>query len=86
MNTDLELTLQHLKALVACDTSNPPRKINQSGLIEYLSSLDCLAPQITDLGEGSMNILLAKGSQNILSTCIWIQFQQAMVGNLTHMT
>ena len=22
MNTDLELTLQHLKALVACDTSN----------------------------------------------------------------
>ena len=61
MNTDLELTLQHLKALVACDTSNPPRKINQSGLIEYLSSLDCLAPQITDLGEGSMNILLTKG-------------------------
>jgi len=66
MNTDLELTLQHLKALVACDTSNPPRKINQSGLIEYLSSLDCLAPQITDLGEGSMNILLAKGSPKYL--------------------
>jgi acetylornithine deacetylase len=66
MNTDLELTLQHLKALVACDTSNPPRKINQSGLIEYLSSLDCLAPQITDLGGGSMNILLAKGSPKYL--------------------
>jgi acetylornithine deacetylase len=66
MNTDLELTLQHLKALVACDTSNPPRKINQSGLIEYLSSLDCLAPQITDLGEGSMNILLTKGSPKYL--------------------
>jgi acetylornithine deacetylase len=66
MNTELELTLQHLKALVACDTSNPPRKINQSGLIEYLSSLDCLAPQITDLGEGSMNILLAKGSPKYL--------------------
>ena len=66
MNTDLELTLQHLKALVACDTSNPPRKINQSGLIEYFSSLDCLAPQITDLGEGSMNILLAKGSPKYL--------------------
>ena len=66
MNTDLELTLQHLKALVACDTSNPPRKINQSGLIEYLSSLECLAPQITDIGEGSMNILLAKGSPKYL--------------------
>ena len=59
---DLELTLQHLKALVACDTSNPPRKINQSGLVEYLSSLDFVDPQITDLGEGSINILLTKGS------------------------
>ena len=66
MNTDLELTLRHLKALVACDTSNPPRKIKQSGLIEYLSSLDFIAPQITDLGEGSLNILLTKGSPKYL--------------------
>ena len=36
MNTDLELTLKHLKALVACDTSNPPRKIEQSGLISII--------------------------------------------------
>ena len=62
MNTDLELTLQHLKALVACDTSNPPRKINQSGLVEYLNSLDFIDPQIIDLGEGSINILLTRGS------------------------
>ena len=66
MNTDLELTLQHLKALVACDTSNPPRKTKESGLIEYLSSLDFIAPQITDLGEGSLNILLTKGSPKYL--------------------
>ena len=52
MNTDLELTLKHLKALVECDTSNPPRKINQSGLINYLNSLDFVDPQVTDLGEG----------------------------------
>ena len=56
MNTDLELTLQHLKALVACDTSNPPRKINQSGLVAYLNSLDFIDPQTIDLGEGSINI------------------------------
>ena len=66
MNTDLELTLQHLKALVACDTSNPPRKINQSGLIKYLNSLDFIDPQISDLGEGSINIMLTKGSPRYL--------------------
>ena len=66
MNTGLELTLQHLKALVACDTSNPPRKINQSGLIEYLNSLDFIDPQISDLGEGSINIMLTKGSPRYL--------------------
>ena len=66
MNTDLELTLKHLKALVACDTSNPPRKIRQSGLISYLNSLDFIDPQVTDLGEGSFNILLAKGSPKYL--------------------
>ena len=66
MNTDLELILKHLKALVACDTSNPPRNIEQSGLIDYLSSLDFIDPQITDLGEGSFNILLAKGAPKYL--------------------
>ena len=66
MNTDLELTLKHLKALVECDTSNPPRKIKQSGLINYLSSLDFVDPQVTDLGEGCFNILLAKGSPKYL--------------------
>ena len=66
MNTDIELTLKHLKALVACDTSNPPRKIEQSGLISYLNSLDFISPQVTDLGEGSFNILLAKGSPKYL--------------------
>ena len=85
MNTDLELTLQHLKALVACDTSNPPRKNNQSGLVEYLNSLYFIDPQIIDLGEGSINILLTKGSPKHLLMCIWTQFLQAMVGSLIHM-
>ena len=76
MNTGLELTLQHLKALVACDTSNPPRKINQSGLIEYLNSLDFIDPQISDLGKGSINIMLTKGVatqavQNLNSAFGW---------------
>jgi acetylornithine deacetylase len=66
MNADLELTLKHLKALVACDTSNPPRNIEQSGLISYLCSLDFIDPQVSDLGEGSFNIFLAKGSPKYL--------------------
>ena len=66
MNADLDLCLKHLKALVACDTSNPPRNIEQSGLINYLNSLEYLNPKISDLGEGSFNIFLSKGSPKYL--------------------
>jgi hypothetical protein len=36
MNTDLELCLKHLQALVSFDTSNPPKNIQASGLLDYL--------------------------------------------------
>ena len=61
MNADLELCLKHLQALVSFDTSNPPKKIQSSGLLDYLNSLSYLNPQVTDLGDGSFNILLIKG-------------------------
>ena len=66
MNTDLELCLAHLKALIECDTSNPPKKIEESGLISYLESLDYLNPEIIDLGDGSYNIFLTRGSPKYL--------------------
>jgi acetylornithine deacetylase len=66
MNADLELCLKHLNALVKCDTSNPPREIKSSGLLNYLNNLDYLQPQVTDLGEGSYNIFLSKGSPKYL--------------------
>ncbi len=66
MNSDLELCLKHLEALVACDTSNPPKKIQDSGLFNYLDSLDYLEPSISDLGDGSYNILLIKGQPEYL--------------------
>jgi len=62
MNTSLEQCLVHLEALVACDTTNPPRDIASSGLLEYLQSLPYLDPEISDLGGGSFNIMLSKGS------------------------
>ena len=61
MNADLELCLKHLQALVSFDTSNPPKKIQSSGLLDYLNSLSYLNPQVTDLGDGSFNIMLIKG-------------------------
>ena len=66
MSIELALCLKHLKALVACDTSNPPKNIQQSGLLDYLHSLSFIEPQVTDLGEGSYNVLLTKGSPKYL--------------------
>ena len=66
MSGELEHCLKHLKALVACDTSNPPKNIQQSGLLDYLDSLRFIDPHVTDLGEGSFNILLTKGSPKYL--------------------
>ena len=66
MSGELEHCLKHLKALVACDTSNPPKNIQQSGLLDYLDSLSFIEPHVTDLGEGSFNILLTKGSPKYL--------------------
>ena len=47
MSTDLDLCFKHLKSLVGFDTSNPPRKIMESGLIAYLNSLDFIDPHFT---------------------------------------
>ena len=66
MSGELEHCLKHLKALVACDTSNPPKNIQQSGLLDYLDSLSFIDLHVTDLGEGSFNILLKKGSPKYL--------------------
>ena len=66
MSTDLDLCLKHLKSLVGFDTSNPPRKIKESGLMTYLNSLDFIDPQIQDHGGGSFNIFFTKGSPKYL--------------------
>ena len=66
MSGELEHCLKHLKALVACNTSNPPKNIQQSGLLDYLDSLSFIEPHVTDLSEGSFNILLTRGSPKYL--------------------
>ncbi|AOE50608.1 acetylornithine deacetylase [Kangiella sediminilitoris] len=58
---------KHLQHLVAFDTTNPPRKIQQSGIVEYLSeNLPGATVTVTDHGEGSVNILATKGNPRYL--------------------
>ena len=66
MNILLKSCLKHLEALVSFDTSNPPRKIHDSGLIDYLSSLSNVNLKIIDLREGSLNLFMTKGKPKYL--------------------
>ena len=66
MNILLKSCLKHLEALVSFDTSNPPRRIHDSGLIGYLSSLPNVNLKIIDLGEGSLNLFMTKGKPKYL--------------------
>ncbi|WP_417447006.1 acetylornithine deacetylase [Kangiella sp.] len=63
----LENTIKHLKALVAFDTSNPPRKIHESGIIDYLTEhLSDAQVEILDYGNGSINVYAVKGQPKYL--------------------
>lgn len=62
-----ENTIKHLQALVAFDTSNPPRKIHESGIIEYLTEqLSDAQVEIMDYGDGSINVYAVKGQPQYL--------------------
>lgn len=67
MSTALDTTLAHLRQLVSFDTRNPPRRITADGVFAYLvgqlPGFDC---ELTDLGNGSVNLLARRGRPNIL--------------------
>ncbi|MBD3652787.1 acetylornithine deacetylase [Kangiella sp.] len=63
----LEKTIKHLQALVAFDTCNPPRKIQESGIIDYLTEqLSDAQVEIMDYGDGSINVYAVKGQPEYL--------------------
>lgn len=69
----LETILTHLRALVAADTSDPERTMNPSHpAIEYVSGVlagaGC-AIEITDLGDGCVNLLATRGETRTLFNC-----------------
>ena len=65
--TLLAATLDHLCALVACDTRNPPRAIGVDGIFDYLRAhLPGFACTLTDHGAGSVSLLAVRGVPRLL--------------------
>ncbi|MGA9333870.1 MAG: acetylornithine deacetylase [Rudaea sp.] len=67
MTALLDGTLQHLRALVAFDTRNPPRNIGVDGIFDYLRrqlpGFDCV---VTDHGAGAVSLFAQRGKPRIV--------------------
>lgn len=67
MSELLTATLDHLRALVAFDTRNPPRAIDGGGIFAYLRAnlpgFDC---ELHDHGAGAVSLLARRGRPRIL--------------------
>lgn len=67
MSELLDATLRHLRALVAFDTRNPPRTIDEGGIFAYLreqlAGFDCTT---TDHGAGAVSLLAIRGEPKLL--------------------
>ena len=58
----LSRTLQHLDALVAFDTRNPPRAIGRDGIFDYLrEKLPGFEIRVSDHGAGAVSLLAVRG-------------------------
>lgn len=58
----LDAVLQHLQALVAFDTRNPPREIGTGGIFDYLrAQLPDFRIEVIDHGDGAVSMLAVRG-------------------------
>jgi len=63
----LDVTLKHLRKLVAYDTRNPPRAIGTGGLFDYLrEQLPGFECTVTDHGAGAVSLHAVRGSPKLL--------------------
>ena len=63
----LDTTLAHLRALVACDTRNPPRVIDTGGIFDYLrGQLNGFDFTVTDHGAGAVSLFARRGKPRLL--------------------
>lgn len=67
MNDLVENTLRHLEKLVAADTQNPPRDIDEDGIFSYVrEQLDGFETEAYDLGEGCIGLHARRGEPDLL--------------------
>ena len=67
MNAILHATLEHLKALVAFDTRNPPRAIGTGGIFDYLRArLPGFDIDVSDHGAGAVSLFAVRGRPRLL--------------------
>ncbi|HET9034163.1 MAG TPA: acetylornithine deacetylase [Dokdonella sp.] len=67
MSELLASTLEHLRALVAFDTRNPPRVINTGGIFDYLRrNLPGFDIEVTDHGAGAVSLHARRGKPRVL--------------------
>lgn len=67
MNELLASTLDHLQALVAFDTRNPPRAIDSGGIFAYLrANLPGFEVTVTDHGAGAVSLHAVRGKPKFL--------------------
>jgi acetylornithine deacetylase len=63
----LDATLNHLRALVAFDTRNPPRAIGTGGIFDYLrAQLAGFDVRVTDHGAGAVSLYAVRGQPTLL--------------------
>lgn len=63
----LDACLGHLRALVACDTQNPPRAIGTGGIFDYLQAqLPGFRHELTDFGAGAVSLYSVRGNPRFL--------------------
>src|SRR5690349_3712184 len=67
MNALLDATLEHLRALVAFDTRNPPRALGTDGIFDYLrAQLPGFQVTVTDHGAGAVTLHAVRGQPRLL--------------------
>jgi acetylornithine deacetylase len=67
MSALLDATLEHLRALVAFDTRNPPRAIGTGGIFDYLrAQLPGFEVTVTDYGAGAVTLQAVRGQPRLL--------------------
>jgi acetylornithine deacetylase len=66
VTTILDNTLQHLRALVSCDTQNPPRAIGGEIFDHIESALSGFRCTRTDYGDGAITLHAVRGTPSLL--------------------